>query len=692
VCAARSRYQIFVIVDVSDASLLGELERHPALACLRARRHRQLHRSSGTRAHSSSSVGGCRGLTVVHASPAHVQSTDGYREWIQKSALQRSAGAHSTLTRGDGGAISGGSVAAAYNRDQQSGEEPQHLPYRSATRLRLRLAALDPDSYSLPHSCSHFFFPPAAHTGRDDPGADDEADKHIAVGTVGTVAATAAQGEDDADLQWDEIFQCCLPAATGASTDESSDENDRQRRRLTQLLCSGVGGIEGVGHVRSQEMERESKAWSLRRPRLRDADTSHTARERHGVGETETASVQARLQQQREQQQETAQQPRENVAMAALKARLMGDMETYRTLMSTATKPSREGEAEGDGGRGLGGGSGAEQEKSTSRVHERALYELLRHHYQGSAVDESSLPTDTQRQEGAGSGARAIHAAQAETEAGAETETVAPFEVIILGTGCKSPSKLRNCASIFFRLPDTPRTSPRDFGDSTRGPPARAAAKGFSMLIDAGEGSLAALQREFGGVAAPPGSGSGSGGDTGSNGVHGVDAILRSLSMVWVSHMHADHHAGLPAILDARHAAATREAQRQRDTATEGDSGRERAAPPPPLLVVGPTALGPLLDAQCAAQQQEGGRPGWLFSNVSACTLCLCLSVSLSLSSVSLSLSHSLSLSASAGERLQPSGQLGTSAPARAAHDYEGLGRTTAPELCPSAHSVPHFL
>jgi hypothetical protein len=54
----------------------------------------------------------------------------------------------------------------------------------------------------------------------------------------------------------------------------------------------------------------------------------------------------------------------------------------------------------------------------------------------------------------------------------------------------------------------------------------------LTLLLGSGEGSLGQLQRRFGPA--------------------GCDALLRTLKVVWVSHMHADHHLGLSAILARR--------------------------------------------------------------------------------------------------------------------------------------------
>ena len=153
-------------------------------------------------------------------------------------------------------------------------------------------------------------------------------------------------------------------------------------------------------------------------------------------------------------------------------------------------------------------------------------------------------------------------AGQRSASAGSEVN-VAPFELSLLGTGCKSPSRVRNCAALLLRLPAVA---------------AGAGSVGFSVLIDAGEGCLAALRRQLGWA--------------------GAARVLSALDMVWVSHMHADHHAGLPAVLDARRAALAERA--------DGSA----AASAQPLLIVGPAALGRLLGAQ--SPSEAGGR--WSFA------------------------------------------------------------------------------
>jgi ribonuclease Z len=84
------------------------------------------------------------------------------------------------------------------------------------------------------------------------------------------------------------------------------------------------------------------------------------------------------------------------------------------------------------------------------------------------------------------------------------------FSLTFLGTGAAIPSKYRNVTGLLLDLP----------------------AAGAAMLMDCGEGSLGQLRRRLGGA--------------------GADAVLARLRLVWLSHIHADHHVGLPSLLAAR--------------------------------------------------------------------------------------------------------------------------------------------
>ena len=105
-------------------------------------------------------------------------------------------------------------------------------------------------------------------------------------------------------------------------------------------------------------------------------------------------------------------------------------------------------------------------------------------------------------------------------------------ELSFLGTGSSAPAKYRNVSGIFLDVP-------------SRG----------CMFLDAGEGTFGQLNRLYGAA--------------------GADARLRRLKMIWISHVHADHHVGVPTLLAERRARMIA-------------SGIEN---PPPLVVVGPPAL-----------------------------------------------------------------------------------------------------
>ena len=81
-------------------------------------------------------------------------------------------------------------------------------------------------------------------------------------------------------------------------------------------------------------------------------------------------------------------------------------------------------------------------------------------------------------------------------------------EITCLGTGSAAPSLFRNVSATLLRVPGH-----------------------GSYLFDAGENTLGQLQRRF----AP----------------EELKAILRDLKMIWISHLHADHHLGTASIIKA---------------------------------------------------------------------------------------------------------------------------------------------
>ncbi|XP_048234023.1 tRNAse Z TRZ4, mitochondrial isoform X2 [Ricinus communis] len=109
------------------------------------------------------------------------------------------------------------------------------------------------------------------------------------------------------------------------------------------------------------------------------------------------------------------------------------------------------------------------------------------------------------------------------------------MEIVLLGTGSSQPSKYRNVSSVYINL----------------------FSKG-GLLLDCGEGTLGQLKRRYG--------------------VEGADSVVRNLTCIWISHIHADHHTGLARILALRHDLL-------------------KGMPHEPLLVVGPRQLKRFLDA-----------------------------------------------------------------------------------------------
>lgn len=109
------------------------------------------------------------------------------------------------------------------------------------------------------------------------------------------------------------------------------------------------------------------------------------------------------------------------------------------------------------------------------------------------------------------------------TAAGRDT-----MEVVFLGTGAAIPAKYRNVTGIYVHL-------------FSRG----------GMMLDCGEGSFGQLVRKYG--------------------WQGARKVVAALECVWISHIHADHHAGLPRLLAVRQEILGEKAQ--------------------PLLVIGPRPL-----------------------------------------------------------------------------------------------------
>lgn len=172
------------------------------------------------------------------------------------------------------------------------------------------------------------------------------------------------------------------------------------------------------------------------------------------------------------------------------------------------------------------------------------------------AAKEVKAPQDSGAGAGAGSDPTAV-----------ATIRGSRASITFLGTGAAMPAKYRNVSSFLLQLgtPDDSAVIAASSGnfasgeatpDGTHGGMRAKHAESYGgILFDCGEGTLAALRRRFG---------------------HRAEQVVASLSMVWISHMHADHHLGLLGVLELRRALALQPGYRG----------------VLPLVVVGPRALG----------------------------------------------------------------------------------------------------
>ncbi|EGG02938.1 uncharacterized protein MELLADRAFT_90551 [Melampsora larici-populina 98AG31] len=89
--------------------------------------------------------------------------------------------------------------------------------------------------------------------------------------------------------------------------------------------------------------------------------------------------------------------------------------------------------------------------------------------------------------------------------------------VTTLGTGSANPSKYRNVSGTLLHIPSEADESHSGF---------------HYALLDSGEGTLGQIKRNFGSR---------------------WEEVLRDLKLIFISHLHADHHSGLATLLTARH-------------------------------------------------------------------------------------------------------------------------------------------
>lgn len=88
-----------------------------------------------------------------------------------------------------------------------------------------------------------------------------------------------------------------------------------------------------------------------------------------------------------------------------------------------------------------------------------------------------------------------------------DTLTINEPQVVTLGTGSAAPSKYRNVASTLVRFPNSP-----------------------SVMFDCGEGTLGTIKRLYG--------------------PDETQQILRELGLLYISHLHADHHLGAISVIN----------------------------------------------------------------------------------------------------------------------------------------------
>lgn len=88
------------------------------------------------------------------------------------------------------------------------------------------------------------------------------------------------------------------------------------------------------------------------------------------------------------------------------------------------------------------------------------------------------------------------------------------IEISTLGTGSAIPSKYRNVSSTVLSIPNLYKGQVGE------------------ILLDCGEGTLGQMRRKYG--------------------ADGMYKLYAGLKMIFISHMHADHHLGLHSILEDR--------------------------------------------------------------------------------------------------------------------------------------------
>lgn len=134
-------------------------------------------------------------------------------------------------------------------------------------------------------------------------------------------------------------------------------------------------------------------------------------------------------------------------------------------------------------------------------------------------LDPHSRPTVTEKvQQAANLAEEAVNRDSAALNAWAAKIPGRDTEIITLGTGSAAPSKYRNVSATLVRVPG--------WG---------------SILLDCGENTLGQLRRMFSPIE--------------------MQKVLNELRIIWISHLHADHHLGTASVIKAWHEATEREGQ-----------------------------------------------------------------------------------------------------------------------------------